>query len=247
MLNLLVVGGCILPRQHAREHDVLFAGRIPVVAVSSSVYNPRDFGGDGMDTVTSWLGGDAKTISFAVLSGVVGFLAKSAYDLWTARRKDQLERVNSQLRLFYGPLYALHNTSNLAWNAFRIRTRPGGAFFATNPPPNEQELEAWRGWMLIVFQPIHDEMLSIITRNADLLIESDLPTALQLFCAHVTAYKVVFNRWSQHDFSEHTSVLNYPTSELSQYFESSFKGLKSDQARLLGARARGAQRGIQSP
>jgi len=76
-----------------------------------------------MDTVVSWLGGEAKTVAFAILSGVVGFLAKGAYDLWTARRKDRLERINDQLRMLYGPLYSLNQASNLAWGAFRTRGR----------------------------------------------------------------------------------------------------------------------------
>jgi hypothetical protein len=188
------------------------------------------------DILVSWLGGEAKTIAFAILSGVVGFLAKGVYDLWTARRKDRLERVNQQLKLFYGPLYALNEAGGLAWAAFRSHTRPSVSFFGTNPPPNKEELEAWRRWMLTVFQPIHNEMLSIITKNADLLVEGDLPEPLRLFCAHVAAYKVVFDRWSNSDFAEYTSVVNYPTSEMATYLETSFKCLKSEQARLLGGR-----------
>jgi hypothetical protein len=187
------------------------------------------------DTLFSWLGGEAKTVAFAILSGVVGFLAKGIYDLWAARRKDKLERVNQQLKFLYGPLYALNQAGNLAWAAFRSRTRPGGSFFGTSPPPSNEELEAWRRWMLTVFQPIHDEMLSLITKNADLLIEDDLPKPLQLFCAHVAAYKVVFERWSKDDFAEHTSVLVYPTEEMAAYLERSFRSLKSEQGRLLGA------------
>jgi hypothetical protein len=77
-------------------------------------------------------------------------------------------------------------------------------------------------------------MLSIITKNSDLLIEADLPPALQIFCAHVAAYRVVFERWSKNDFSEYVSVLDYPREEMNMYLESSFKSLKSEQARLLG-------------
>jgi len=188
------------------------------------------------DTLVSWLGGEAKTVAFAILSGVLGFLAKSAYDLWSARRKDRLERVNQQLKLLYGPLYTLNQADNIAWTAFRSQTRPHGSFFGTDPSPTVAELEAWRRWMLTVFKPIHDEMFSIITKNSDLLIESDLPRPLQLFCAHVAAYKVVFDRWSKGDFAEYTSVLNYPTAEMATYLESSFKRLKSQQQQLLGAR-----------
>ena len=188
------------------------------------------------DTLVSWLGGEAKTIAFAILSGVVGFLAKGVYDLWAARRKDRLERVNQQLKLLYGPLYALNQAGNLAWGAFRFRTRPGRPFFGTDPPPTEEELEAWRRWMLTVFKPIHDEMLSIISKNCDLLIEADLPEPLKLFCAHVAAYKVVFERWSEKDFAEYTAVRSDLAIEMATYLESSFKCLKSEQGRLLGAR-----------
>ena len=187
------------------------------------------------DGLISLLGGEAKTVAFAILSGVTGFLAKGIYDLWAARRNDRLERVNQQLRLLYGPLYALNQASGLVWTAFRSRTRPGGPFFGADPPPTEKELEAWRLWMRTVFQPIHEEMLSTITRNADLLIERDLPQALRLFCAHVAAYKVVFERWSKEDFTEYTSVLNYPTEQIAGYLEQSFKALKAEQARLLGS------------
>ena len=126
--------------------------------------------------------------------------------------------------------------SNLAWFAFRSRTRPSGSFFGTDPPPNKEELDAWRRWMVTVFHPIHDEMSSIITKNADLLIESDLPEQLQLFCAHVAAYKVVLERWSKNDFAEYTSVMNYPTDKMAAYLDASFERLKSEQTRLLGGR-----------
>jgi hypothetical protein len=43
---------------------------------------------------------------------------------------------------------------------------------------SEEELQAWRRWMLTVSQPIHNEMLSLISKNADLLIEDDLPEPL---------------------------------------------------------------------
>jgi hypothetical protein len=187
-----------------------------------------------INNLVAWLGGEAKTVAFAILSGVIGFLAKSLYDLWLARRKDKLERLNQQLKLLYGPLYALNQANNLAWGAFRSRVRPGGSFFRAEPPPSPQELAQWRYWMLTVFRPIHEEMLSIVTKNADLLIEDDLANSLQIFCAHVAAYKVVFERWSRDDFSEHASVVDYPTKEMAEYLGESFRRLEAQQGRLLG-------------
>ncbi len=190
-----------------------------------------------LDDVISWLGGEARTVAFAVVSGVAGFLAKGLYDLVVARRKDRLDRLNQQLKLLYGPLYALNQSGSLAWKAFRQRVRPGGSFFRDGDPPTAHELEAWRTWMQTVFRPLHDVMLSALTKNADLLIEAEFPLSLQRFCAHVAAYKVVFERWSKGDFSENVSVIDYPTAELAQYLETSFRRLKAAQARLLGGRA----------
>jgi hypothetical protein len=187
-------------------------------------------------SLVSWLGGESKTVAFAILGAVVGFIAKGIFELWSARRKDKLDRVNQQLKSLYGPLYALNHAGGSAWIGFRSTTRPKGGFFGTLPPPNEEELAAWKRWMLTVFHPLNEEMLSIITKNSDLLIESYFPESLQLFCAHVTAYRVVLDRWSKNDFAEYTSVLNFPSGEMNAYLENSFEKLKSEQARLLGAK-----------
>lgn len=187
-----------------------------------------------INTLIGWLGGEANTVAFAILGGVIGFLAKGVYDLWVAKRKDKLERLNQQLKLFYGPLYALNQAGGLSWKAFRSKVRPGGSFFRHDPAPNPEELSQWRYWMSTVFQPINEEMFSLITKNADLLIEDDLPKSLQLFCAHVAAYKVVIERWNKNDFSEHVSVTDYPTEEVTEYVGKSFRYLKSKQRSLLG-------------
>jgi hypothetical protein len=184
--------------------------------------------------LTSWLAGDTKTISFAILSAVIGFVSKGIYDIRLARRKDRLDRLNQQLKLLYGPLYSLNLSGGLAWSAFRRRVRPNGSFFNSLPPPSQKELEMWRLWMRTVFQPINAKMLLLIENNADLLIDDRLPEPLQLFCAHVAAYKVVLQQWSENDFSEHLSVIDYPTVELTAYLEKSFEDLKSEQRRLLG-------------
>jgi len=186
-----------------------------------------------IEALVDWLGGGPNTIAFAILSGVIGFLAKGIYDLWLARRNDKLSRVNQQLKLLYGPLYSLNQSGYHSWSAFRSRYRPGKAFFGTEPKPTDTELEAWRLWMTIVFQPIHVQMCDVIEKNADLLIEDDLPEPLQKFLAHVSVYKTVFTRWENNDYSEYTSIMNYPTQELQQYLMQSFRYLKEKQRKLI--------------
>jgi hypothetical protein len=197
----------------------------------------RDSAGWQMtEAIRTWLESENKTVAFVLFCGVVAFVAKGAYELWAARRKDRLERVNQQLKLLYGPLYALNEASEVAWKEFRRKTRPGMRFFKDLPKPNDEELKAWRRWMLTVIKPIHDAMFSTITKNADLLLSDDLPVPFKDFCAHVTAYRVVFDQWSKNDFSEHTTGLRYPKAALTPYLLESFKELKDNQGRLLAAR-----------
>jgi hypothetical protein len=92
--------------------------------------------------------------------------------------------------------------------------------------------------MLTVFQPINDEMLSVITKNADLLIDKDMPPELKAFCAHVVVYKVVFEKWKANDFSEYTSIANYPAKEMEEYLKAAFLVVKKRQTKLLGSQAK---------
>lgn len=100
--------------------------------------------------------------------------------------------------------------------------------------PNEEELKAWRLWMSIVFTPNNDKMFEIITSRLDLLIEDEMPESLKLLCAHVSAYKTIMTKWQTNDFSEHTSIVNFPSIEMKKYVDKSFNALKKRQGELIG-------------
>jgi len=171
----------------------------------------------------------------AFLLAVLGYLAKYVNDLRLARRKDRLDRINRQLSELYGPLFACSMASGIAWSAFRTRYRPGGAFFSPSAPPTQAELEAWRAWMTEVFMPLNLRMEQAVTGHADLLREATMPQCLLDLCAHVAAYKPVLAAWAAGTYTEHTSVINFPT-DVREYAEKNFKELKAEQTSLLGAR-----------
>lgn len=190
-----------------------------------------------MEDIVKFLGGTESTIAFAIFCGVTGFFAKVSYELFLARRKDRLDRINKQLCHLYGPLFSINQASYLAWMAFRTECRPGKPFFGTEPPPTADELAAWRTWMINVFQPNNEKMLSIINENSHLLVGNDFPLPLQMFCAHVSSYRAVLAKWSEGDFSVNVALLNYPTEELGEYLQVSFQTLKEKQSSLLGAQS----------
>jgi hypothetical protein len=164
----------------------------------------------------------------------IGYLVKYYNDLVIAKRKDKLERVNRQLKDLYGPLLSLTNSSNNAWRKFRsVYRNYNPAYFDNRNPPNEEEKRVWRLWMTTVFFPIIDKKYNIIIDNTDLIIEDHFPKCLEDFCAHVNTYRPVLEKWKNEDFSEHVSLLGYPT-ELNKYFQDIFDKLKKEQNKLLG-------------
>jgi hypothetical protein len=79
--------------------------------------------------------------------------------------------------------------------------------------------------------------------NADLLIEEAMPECFLDLCAHTCAYRAVLARWAKNDFSEHTSILEFPTAGLVRYTADSYKRLKAEQAHLLALTHDPARRG----
>ncbi len=174
------------------------------------------------------------TAIVTVFVALIGYFVTYWNNILLAQRTEQLDRINRQLREFYGPLYSLVDTGNQAWIAFRTKYRHGIPYFASNPPPTDEDLTAWRLWVTTVFMPRNLQLYELIVSKADLIIETDMPDCLRYFCAHIAAYQVVLKKWENQDFSEHTSIINYPEKALTEYSRQSFMSLKRKQAELLG-------------
>lgn len=156
----------------------------------------------------------------------------------TAKRAAQLDRINRQLRDLYGPLYARLEASNRVWDAFWEKHRPAHGrnyYFGHDVELSEKELEKWRVWMKTVFEPMNAATEEIIMKNVDLLESKDIPNAFVDALAHIAAYKAVLNAWEREDYSEHTSVNNWPHEELKAVVEPELKKLRKRQRELLGA------------
>lgn len=175
------------------------------------------------------------TLAVSVVLALAGYLITYGNNLRLHKRKARLERVERQLRDLYGPLLSQSEAAHRAWTAFRRRYRPGHTGYLTgDPPPTEGDLEAWRAWMYLVFQPINEEVADLITHHADLIVEAEMPECLLDIYAHVVGYRPVITAWEKGDFSRHTSLYGHPTQPLLEYARSRYQLLKSEQARLIG-------------
>ena len=177
------------------------------------------------------------SLTVSVLLALLGIAGKYWNDLRIARRKDRLERVNQQLRELYGPLSALVEAGSMAWGAFRTRHRPGVNYFSDGNPTSQEDLGAWRLWMLEVFMPLNLRLESLILDHADLVDESEMPEGFRLLIAHVTSYKPVLKGWADGNFSEHLSVIPFPRVQLEAHVSTTYGRLKREQGMLLGHRA----------
>jgi hypothetical protein len=146
-------------------------------------------------------------------------------------RKARVAFVNEQLKHLYGPLFSMSHASESAWETFRGKYRPGGAFFDVANPPSQAELDEWVRWMRVVFTPMNETMVSVIVEHAD-LIEGDMPTSFLELIAHVEGYKVMLDKWGQGDFSEYASPVNFPKA-FNAEVNKTFALLKARQRELM--------------
>ena len=179
-----------------------------------------------------------------VVGAVVGYFFTYVTNLRLAQRNDRLERINSQLSEFYGPLLALTRSSDQSWQAFRKRYRPPGSesFWKSDPPPTVEDAAAWRLWMTTVFVPVHQQMMELVLNRAHLIEEPEMPLCLLTLCAHVNGYQAILKEWETGEISvereDNISIVNFPGQELAGYAAAAFSRLKAEQAELLGSTAK---------
>ena len=171
------------------------------------------------------------TLSITILLALIGYIATYFNNLRIEQRKDRLERVNRQLREYYGPLFALVRASATIFFAFRDRYCKRDEDWGELTP---EELAAWQAWMSEVFMPLNLRMEKIIVENADLMDEPEMPDCLLTLSAHVYAYKIVLMKWESGDTSELSTGIPFPQEELMNYIDSAYIRLKAEQTELLG-------------
>eukprot|EP00878_Enallax_costatus_P004346 GHUV01004581.1.p2 GENE.GHUV01004581.1~~GHUV01004581.1.p2 ORF type:complete len:196 (+),score=65.93 GHUV01004581.1:1905-2492(+) len=152
-------------------------------------------------------------------------------------RKARIERVNEQLRDFYGPLLACVTATKSAYDAM-VRQHSPDKSMATfqrkcTDNPAGPEATAYRMWMEKVLQPLNEKAASIIAEHIDLLdAQHVVPELLQLV-AHVSAMRVIIHRWQNGEAGSYWSAISYPD-KLREYIIQEFARIKHKQAKLLG-------------
>ncbi len=90
--------------------------------------------------------------------------------------------------------------------------------------------------MTEVFMPMNLKMENIILANSHLIVGGRFPDCFHQLLAHIAAYKPVLKKWAEGDFSDHVSVIDFPTAALRDYLETSLGLLQKEQQELLRTR-----------
>jgi hypothetical protein len=195
---------------------------------------------------------DEKNWKFIISVSVTVLLALSGYlYTWNQTRSDtqyvaKLERVNSQLKDFYGPLYVLTEAEELSFQQFLQDTRPeeGRAFWNADNPPSEAQQKAWRRWISEVTIPNYERMESIILDHSDLIIEDDIPKPILDLSSHIAGYKPVISAWKEGNYSRNWSFSTFPQ-EVRSHLKERYTLLKIRQRSLIGLVAGGPNKLMQ--
>ncbi|KAI8466963.1 MAG: hypothetical protein J3K34DRAFT_432029 [Monoraphidium minutum] len=170
------------------------------------------------------------------LAAGAGFAFHFLNSKWQEERKARIERVNAQLRNFYGPLLAAVSATKSAYDALIAQHSPDGsrgAFQeAVQGHPGGCEAEAYRLWVESVLQPLNEQAAVIVSDHIDMLDNPRMVPELLQLVAHVSTMRVVLQRWQRGDYAA-ASAITYPD-KLLGHCEAEFNRVKARQAQLLG-------------
>jgi len=176
----------------------------------------------------------------AILPALAGYLFTYYNTKKADERKAQIDRINTQLREFYGPLLACITATKSAYKAMVRQHSPDGTMQgfvrAVHSTPSGAEGTAYRHWMRHVLQPLNQKAADVIVNHLNLLESTSIHPSLLQFVAHVSSLRVVLRQWEEGDLS-HWSAVTYPDALL-EYIENEFKKIKTQQAELLGVTRR---------
>lgn len=169
-------------------------------------------------------------IIVAVVLALVLFLWTRLNDLRASGRRERLEILDARIKDFYGPLYVVSSAVEVAHRAMAAKL--GGDGVKLPKPASEEQYEELRLWVTHVLMPMYQWCEKPLLDHTHLMVERETPECVLRFLAHVSAYKVVIEKWADDDFSEWEPPVAYP-SELKEYASKTYLALKDEQLSLI--------------
>ncbi len=168
-----------------------------------------------------------------LLLALCGYLFTYFYGMRQEGRKSRLARINEQLNQFYGPLLAIVQSSQQAWENFIGKYDDNPDFYKKQHNPTPEQVAEFHNWMRTVFMPNNNQLHNIIVNSTSLLIEDEIPRVLLDLMAHIMEFRINFEARPDEHAEVAESRSKYPGQPLLKYCEKSFRDLKSEQIRII--------------
>lgn len=172
------------------------------------------------------------TISIPVILALIAYLNS----LRLEQRKNRLERLNRQLDELYGPLLALVQSNQRAWENFIAKHGDNPDFYKKKSNPTPEQIEEFHNWMKTVFIPHNKKIYHMIVNNTSLLVEDEIPLVILKLFAHIMEFQINFRNRKDERAEVTESRSKYPGKDLLKYCEETFKELKTEQIRIIKGR-----------
>lgn len=173
-----------------------------------------------------------------------GFMISHWSQLQLQKQNAELMRINSQLELYYGPLYSFSVLSERTWNDFkRINPEISKKVPESSRPEefySDGLKEAWKDYMLVVQKPYFNRLETALLDHSDLM-EADGYTKAGNYeytkpfvdlLSHIYEYNVLFEKWKRGD----DKIIwgpDYPMG-FDKYVRTKYTELRKKQIDLLG-------------
>lgn len=174
-----------------------------------------------------------ETIIVSLALAVIGYIFTHYHSLSLEKARNRLDWVNRQLNEFYGPLLAIVEANQKAWESFISRYDYNPDFYKKAQNPNRKQVAEFHHWMKTVFMPNNEMLHEIIINKTSLMKEHEIPEELLELMAHIAEFRIIMDlrKDEYEDVADTTS--KYPAGKLRLYCKDAFMKLKAEQAKLL--------------
>jgi hypothetical protein len=178
----------------------------------------------GLAWTLAWAGGSVAAIAGAIWAYL--------YRLKLNRHENRVQRISSQLKELYGPLYALVEAAEISRSLFFSRYDPKDWKRKEQMMPDDHRAP-WVDWVQRESQNTYQKMYDVITANAHLYEDNGIPEGFRTFIAHHIQYRELVARWRSGDFTILVSTVPYPEFALPTHVRETFGRLKFSQMALI--------------
>lgn len=241
----------------------------PVSCVHACVAAARDLGGGGaghhgglvlgQGTYAEAFKDNFEVISViaSIIIALLGHWINRQREMESERRRLRLERLDCQLRDYFGPIAANLLSSKLAFNTLMrtwsrhthgtLKETPAARYFrvlrkaekmehSTLEPEVEWVRDSWISFHTQIVGPIHKQTMNILTSKSH-LYDGSYSTQMLQFIAHQIEYDLLMLRWGQGEYNMLINTVEFP-----QGFESTvakeMARLREEQQDLIAGRDR---------